>query len=187
VTGRVRAMGDGASGEDLVTLETPRLILRQWQPADLDRYAELFADPEVARYIFRGQPARRERLTEMSGDYLRQWRDLRLGPFAVIDRATGAWIGQIGLNHLAYWPGAEKTEVGWERDRRWWGRGLATEGGRAALRFGFEERGLRRIISTAAPGNHASRHVMEKLGLTYRGTHVISGAEVVWDAINNTG
>jgi RimJ/RimL family protein N-acetyltransferase len=112
-------MDDGASGEDLITLETPRLILRQWQPADLDRYAELFADPEVARFIFRGQPARRERLTEMSGDYLRQWRDLRLGPFAAIDRATGAWIGQIGLNHLAYWPGPEKTEVGWELHRRW--------------------------------------------------------------------
>jgi RimJ/RimL family protein N-acetyltransferase len=180
-------MDDGARREGLVTLETPRLILRQWQPTDLDRYIELFADPEVARYIFRGQPARREVLTEMSGNYLRQWRDLRLGPFAAIDRATGAWIGQIGLNHLAYWPGPEKVELGWELHRRWWGRGLATEGGRAALRFGFEERGLRRIISTAAPDNHASRHVMEKIGLTYRGTHVISGAEIVWYAIDRTG
>jgi RimJ/RimL family protein N-acetyltransferase len=99
----------------------------------------------------------------------------------------GAWIGQIGLNHLAYWPGPEKTEVGWELHRRWWGRGLATEGGRAALRFGFEERGLRRIISTAVSDNHASRRVMEKLGLTYRGTHVIAGAEIVWYAIDNVG
>ena len=140
----------GPAVRDLVTLKTPRLILRQWQPTDLDRYVELFADPEVARYIFRGQPARREQLTEMSGNYLRQWRDLRLGPFAAIDRASGAWIGQIGLNHLAYWPGPEKVEVGWELHRRWWGHGLATEGGRAALRFGFEERGLRRVISTAA-------------------------------------
>jgi RimJ/RimL family protein N-acetyltransferase len=45
---------------------------------------------------------------------------------------------------------------------------------------------LRRIISTAAPDNHASRHVMEKIGLTYRGTHVISGAEI-WYAIDSTG
>jgi hypothetical protein len=124
VTGAVRAVGDGASGEDLVTLDTPRLILRQWQPTDLDRYVELFADPEVARYIFHGRPARREQVSEMSGNYLRQWRDLRLGPFAAIDKATGAW---------------------------------------------------------------ASRHVMEKLGLTYRGTHVIADAEIVWHAIDNTG
>jgi hypothetical protein len=33
-------VGDGASGEDLVTLNTPRLILRQWQPTDLDRYVD---------------------------------------------------------------------------------------------------------------------------------------------------
>jgi hypothetical protein len=122
VTGAVRAGGDGASDGDLVTLDTPRLILRQWQATDLDRYVEMFADPEVARYIFRGQPARREQVSEMSGSYLRQWRDLRLGPFAAIDKATGAWIGQIGLNHLAYWPGPEKVEVGWELHRRWWGR-----------------------------------------------------------------
>ena len=75
------------------------------------------------------------------------------------------------------------------------GRGGSGGPGHAALvmgrpsgrRFGFEERGLRRIISTAAPDNHASRHVMEKIGLTCRGTHVISGAEVVWYAIDRTG
>src|SRR5256885_4307189 len=39
---------------------------------------------------------------------------------AAIDKATGAWIGQIGLNHLAYWPGPEKVEDGWELHRRWW-------------------------------------------------------------------
>ena len=75
----MRAVDDGASGEDLVTLDTPRLILRQWQPTDLDRYVKLFADREVARYIFRGQPVRREQVSEMSGNYLRQWRDLGLG------------------------------------------------------------------------------------------------------------
>ena len=115
----MRAVDDGASGEDLVTLDTPRLILRQWQPTDLDRYVKLFADREVARYIFRGQRGRREQVSEMSGNYLRQWRDLGLGPFAAIDKATGAWIGQIGLNHLAYWPGPEKVELPGEAQSTW--------------------------------------------------------------------
>src|SRR5262249_60107514 len=114
-------------------------------------------------------------------------RGLRRGPCAPSNRAAGAGSGQRGPNHPAYWRGPDKGEAGGELHRRWWGRGLATEGGLAALRFGFEERGLRRIISTAAPDNHASRHVMEKIGLTCRGTHVISGAEVVWYAIDRTG
>ena len=46
---------------------------------------------------------------------------------------------------------------------------------------------LRRIVGTAAPDNHASRHATEKIELTCRGTHVISGAEIVWYAIDNTG
>jgi hypothetical protein len=187
VTGAVRAGGDGASDGDLVTLDTPRLILRQWQATDLDRYVEMFADPEVARYIFRGQPARREQVSEMSGSYLRQWRDLRLGPFAAIDKATGAWIGQIGLNHLAYWPGPEKVEVGWELHRRWGG---ARAGHRRRARGpAVRLRGAR----AAADHQHGStrqprlpaRH--GKLGLAYRGTHVIADAEIVWYAIDNTG
>ena len=64
---------------------------------------------------------------------------------------------------------------------------LVVAGGAAALRFGFEERGLRRIICTEAPDKHASRHVMERIGLTDRGTHVVADAEIVWYAIDSTG
>jgi RimJ/RimL family protein N-acetyltransferase len=167
-----------------VTLETPRLILRQWQPSDHDEYLDLFADPEVARYIFLGRPVRREQLLEVSAGYLEQWRERGFGPFAVLDKTTGTWIGQLGLNHLAHWPGPDKVEIGWELQRASWGRGLATEGALAALGFGFRERRLPRIISTTASGNLASRRVMEKIGLTYQGTRIISGTEVAWYAID---
>jgi hypothetical protein len=50
---------DGASGEALVTLDTPRLILRQWQATDLDRYVEMFADPG-GRVLHLPRPARPE-------------------------------------------------------------------------------------------------------------------------------
>jgi RimJ/RimL family protein N-acetyltransferase len=49
-----------------------------------------------------------------------------------------------------------------------WGQGLATEGARAALRYGFEVVGLERIISTARADNAASRRVMEKCGLVFQ-------------------
>ena len=177
-------MGDGASGEDLVTLDTPRLILRQWQPTDLDRYVEMFADPEVARYIFRGQPARREQVTEMSGNYLRQWRDLGLGPFAAIDKATGAWIGQMGST---IWPtgrGRRKSRSAGNSSGDGGGAGWPPKAG--ARPFG-RLRGARAAADNQHGGtdNHASRHVMDKLGLTYGGTHVISDAEIVWYAIDN--
>jgi Acetyltransferase (GNAT) domain len=83
-------------------------------------------------------------------------------------QADRRWLGQIGLNELPSWPGPYKVEVGWELDPSVWGRGLATEGGRAALRYGFEVVGLERIISVARADNVASRRVMEKCGLVFQ-------------------
>jgi ribosomal-protein-alanine N-acetyltransferase len=77
--------------------------------------------------------------------------------------------------------------VGWELDPSVWGRGLATEGGRAALRYGFEVVGLERIISVARADNVASRRVMEKCGLVFQEEVTHRGALVVWYAIDRAG
>ena len=70
------------------------------------------------------------------------------GLWAVEEKASGAFIGRIGLMVHDDWPeGEHKTEVGWMLDRPYWGRGLATEGALASVGYGFEELGLERIIS----------------------------------------
>ena len=67
----------------MVTLETPRLLLRQWQSDDLSRYVELFSDPEVTRYTM---PVPPERVEEFVTAFLAQWKDAGFGPFAAIHR-----------------------------------------------------------------------------------------------------
>jgi RimJ/RimL family protein N-acetyltransferase len=63
------------------------------------------------------------------------------------------------------------VEVGWRLDPDYWGRGFATEGGRAALDFGFHVLGLDEIVSICEPENVASSRVMERLGMVhYRDT-----------------
>lgn len=66
------------------------------------------------------------------------------------------------------------------------GRSLATEGAHAALAFGFEQHGLERIISITAAAHTATRRVMERAGLTYRGTRTWMNPDVlvVWYAID---
>ena len=69
------------------------------------------------------------------------------------EKATGAFIGRIGLLYHEDWPeGEHKTEVGWLLERSFWGRGLATEGARVSVRHGFEKLELERIISIIRPG-----------------------------------
>ena len=75
--------------------------------------------------------------------------------------------------------GEHKTEVGWRVDRAWWNRGLATEGARASLGYGFEVLELERIISFTVPENAASRRVVQKCGF------VLQQGETRWRGLNH--
>jgi RimJ/RimL family protein N-acetyltransferase len=165
-----------------VTIETARLRLRPWREDDGRELERLFADPAVVG----GRNLPPERIAALSAASLAQWRVNGFGAWAAIDKATGTWIGRIGLDELDDWPDAHKIEVGFELHQSWWGRGLATEGALAALRFGFEAHRLDRIISVTAETNVAARRVMEKAGLTYRGRRHWKSPDVavVWYAID---
>jgi RimJ/RimL family protein N-acetyltransferase len=78
------------------------------------------------------------------------------------DRVTNALVGRGGLSRL-YVDGAERLEAGWTLRDTCWGNGYATEIGRAALAFGFEELGANEIIAFTEPDNTRSRKVMERI------------------------
>jgi RimJ/RimL family protein N-acetyltransferase len=77
------------------------------------------------------------------------------------------FIGFVGLSRVEFdAPFTPAVEVGWRLGRDHWGHGYATEGGRAALAFAFDELALPAVVSFTAAGNDRSRRVMERLGLT---------------------
>jgi RimJ/RimL family protein N-acetyltransferase len=163
-------------------IETARLRLRTWREDDLAPYARICAEPEVMRYL--SGPMTREQSEQQVSEFVRHWEERGFGLWAVEEKSSGAFIGFIGLLYHEDWSeGEHRTEVGWRLDRPFWGRGLATEGARASLHYGFEELGLDRIISIAVLENLASRRVMEKLGMTLRGETRFKGSDVVWYAV----
>ncbi len=90
------------------------------------------------------------------------------GLWALELRSTGELIGFAGLavpEFEAHFTPA--VEVGWRLARSAWGHGYATEAGKAALAFGFDEVGLAEIVSFTTAGNARSRAVMERLGMTH--------------------
>ena len=88
------------------------------------------------------------------------------GLWAAELRATGEFIGYIGLQvPVVTLPFSPCVEIGWRLAHEFWGRGLATEGARGALRVGFGELGLQEIVSFTALINRRSRAVMERLGM----------------------
>lgn len=88
--------------------------------------------------------------------------------FAAELRLTGEFIGFIGLSipNLEA-PFTPCIEIGWRLSAAHWNQGLATEGARAALYYGFETLALDEIVAFTVPANIASRRVMEKLGMTH--------------------
>lgn len=95
------------------------------------------------------------------------WRTEGFGLWAVEERDTGAFVGFAGLARPLFLPEVlPAVELGWRFARQFWGRGYATESGRAALDYGFDSMGLDRIIGIANDANTASWHVMTKLGMT---------------------
>jgi RimJ/RimL family protein N-acetyltransferase len=147
-------------------LETPRLILRRWREEDVAPMAAVNADPEVMRWIRDGSVRDEHQTRSGIQAWEDEWESQGFGLFAVQIRSTGELAGFTGLSVPGYLPEVlPAVEVGWRLGRSHWGRGFATEAARAAVRFGFEQRKLGRIVSIAQVGNDASQRIMTKLGM----------------------
>ena len=145
-------------------LRTERLLLRPWRESDRDAFARMNADPRVMEF-FPALMTREE--TDASVDRaFAHFARYGYGYWAVELPGQADFIGFIGLCH----PTIEThftpcVEVGWRLACEHWGRGYATEGALAALRFGFETLNFDEIVSYTTTANLRSRNVMEKIGM----------------------
>ena len=145
-------------------LETERLILRLPAAQDFEDFAAMFADEQVARYIGGQLPraAAWRKFLQMPGAWVIQG----FAMFAVVEKASGEWIGNAGPWHPDGWPG---TEVGWSFKRASWGKGYASEASAAAIDWAFDNLGWSDVIHSIHPDNHASQALARRLGSVLRG------------------
>lgn len=146
----------------MTSIETDRLLLRRWHPADRLPFARLNADPDVmAHYPSVMTAAESDALVDrIEAEFERDG----YGLWAVEVRETAEFIGYVGLWNIPFAAHfTPATEIGWRLSRAAWGHGYASEAARASLRFGFEEVGLSEIVSMTVPANVRSRAVMERL------------------------
>ncbi|MEV7122508.1 GNAT family N-acetyltransferase [Kitasatospora griseola] len=150
---------------EFVELTTPRLLLRQWKDGDLDRWAELNADPEVRRHF--GSLLTRAESAGSLAAFRAELAERGWGWWAVQLRDGGRFLGFAGLDPVDEEAPVEGVEAGWRLHRDAWGHGYATEAARAVLRYGFQELALPEVLALIAEGNTPSRAVAERLGMTY--------------------
>jgi ribosomal-protein-alanine N-acetyltransferase len=135
---------------------------------DLDFLAALLADERVGRTL--GGVRTRDEVSGFLEDEHAHWARDGFGYWIWRERTTGEPVGRGGLHHVTV-EGEEMFEIGWAVVPERWGRGYATEIGRASI-AAAGRLGLAPLVAYTLPGNVASRRVMEKLGMTYDRTFV---------------
>jgi RimJ/RimL family protein N-acetyltransferase len=147
-------------------LETSRLVLRAHRIGDFDALAALWADPEVVRHIT-GRPSTREESWSRLLRYAGHWRLLGFGYWAVEERATGRFIGNVGLadHKRLIEPSLDGVpEVGWVIAPAAHGEGYASEAVGAALTWADLNLTEPETGCIIAPDNATSLRVAEKAG-----------------------
>jgi len=147
--------------------ETERLFLRELVPADAEGMFEMDGDPEVQLYLG-NSPVKSIAQSIADIEFIRkQYAENGIGRWAVIEKATGNFVGWSGLklmketnnNHNNYY------DLGYRFSKLYWGKGYATETAIAARDYGFDILKLDKIIGIADIDNLGSIHVLEKTGL----------------------
>ena len=132
----------------MTTLRTERLLLRPLEEADLPSLAERINDFEVARWLSRVPFPYTLTDAEWFLAHVRSGAEKAW----VID--DGELRGMVGLGE----------EFGYWLERGSWGRGYATEAGRAVLGWHFAQPGAGEVAAGHFLGNWASARVLTKLG-----------------------
>lgn len=152
-----------------VTIETGRLILREFRRDDWESIHEYAVDPEVYRYMPWGPNSEDETRAFVERAIASRQQDPRLSfELAVTLEENGRLIGGGGIR--AANEDFRAADMGYCLRRDSWGLGLATEAAAGLIGFGFERLGLHRIWATCDTGNTRSARVLEKAGMELEGT-----------------
>lgn len=155
------------------TIETERLILRDFVPSDWNALNAFLSDPAVTRYIHFSswdEEKRRQWLVSLVQRASNPYRDVY--DWAITLRSNGRLIGWliIGRSRHTTEAGMLECGCGYALNRHYWGQGYMPEALQAAFTYAFTVLGTQRIHAECEKANTASTHVMQKCGMEYEGT-----------------
>jgi RimJ/RimL family protein N-acetyltransferase len=142
-------------------LQTPRLLLREYRPADFAAFAAHLADPVATGLV--GAHDRRT-AWRIFGANTGGWLLHGAGWWSVELRSSGALVGSVGAFFRETGP---EIELGWNTFSTYWRQGIATEAAAGVMRYCFDHRRDPRVTALIDPANVASLRVAAHLGMTY--------------------
>lgn len=142
-------------------IETARLRLLQCTPADREDFVALELDAEVMHFLNGGPVDHADIDPDHAGFMMPRGTETYV--WTGRQRSDGAFVGWFCL----YPETPLRAELGYRLARKGWGKGYATEGAAALVRWGFDFCGYGEIVACTMAVNRASCRVMEKIGMRH--------------------
>src|SRR5262245_31184449 len=158
-------------------LETNRLVLRRLALADAADLYRIYSDPETMKFMGKAPDSVEEERDHIRSHIAHHYEKYGVGLWATVLKENDRFIGRCWLMRKQI-EGAEEVEIAYSLDRKYWGKGLATEAAEAIVMHGFAKYGFKRIVTVIHPQNVASIRVVEKIGMRYE-------RDVLYGAIGN--
>lgn len=148
-------------------LETERLILRDWREDDAEDFHRLHCDSAVMAFLgpVRGMEYTTGLITDLSQRAVRNGGHTY---WAAERKEDGRVIGFCGLDRGYEGTIVGELEIGWRLARDCWGKGYASEGALACVKWAAEHYPGERLVAITAQGNINSRALMERIGMEHR-------------------
>lgn len=143
-------------------LKTERTYLRELAWEDYDDLCEILQD-EKTMYAYE-HAFSDEEVRNWLNNQFRRYENFGFGLWAMVDRNTNCFIGQIGLT-MQNVENEQELEIGYLLKRKFWHKGYATEGAIACKEYAFNVLNKNRVVSTIRDNNYASQHVAERVGM----------------------
>jgi RimJ/RimL family protein N-acetyltransferase len=143
-------------------IETQRLILRTWMPADATAWLPIIMKDEVKQYL--AGPYRN--VDDVNAWISRQIEEQEREGFSrwpVVRKSDGALVGRCGLHRF----GSGEVEIAWVFDSAVWGEGYAGEAAAAVLEYAFATLHLRVVYALIDPRNGRSVVLANKLKMRF--------------------
>lgn len=161
-----------------MTIETPRLLLRPFETADLRDLYAYAGRPGVGEMAGWRHHASLEESRSVLEEYLRE-----PDTFAVVLRESGKVIGHLAVHEDSEDHRADTRELGFVLHPDYQRRGLMTEAVRGAVEtlFGW---GVRHVYACCFQDNQPSRGLIEKCGFRFEqaGTYYSRSLDKTFDS-----
>lgn len=144
---------------------TARLLLRPPRMDDLDTMFAIYSDPATNQFNPNGPIKELSQAQAFIDAWVRHWAEQGYGWWAVATREAPDEIIGFGGVALMKYLDVERVNLGYRFGVPAWGKGYATELGRAALDYAINELNLPEVYGLVRPTHQASIHVLEKIGL----------------------